>query len=309
MNWKAWAPLILASVLGLVAAKVGRDIIVRAQHAGTSAGRLVQIVAARADMDAGHLIAETDLLLTTVAAESVPRGSFRKKDEAVGRVLMLPVVKGQTILESVLAAPGSGFGPQALVPQGLRAVTIEVNEASGVAGLIAPGCSVDVVATLMDHKTSQATARIIVQNVKVLAVGQRLALPKKKEDDAQKFKSVTLLCSPRDAEAIELASLSGKPRLVLRGLLDSDPAQTNGVSLSDLIGRAPPEPPPVIVPVIIPATQPVQVRRDPIVERKAPPTRSVEVIRNGVVTRVELPAGTASPSALTGTGAEMGPAD
>jgi pilus assembly protein CpaB len=92
----------------------------------------------------------------------------------------------------------------------MRAITIEVNEFSGVAGMIAPGCRVDVVATIQASNNEELSSHTIVQNVSVTAVGQRVtARPDPKDDPQQQqqaFRSVTLLCTPEEAEAIQLAN-------------------------------------------------------------------------------------------------------
>src|SRR5258706_1310065 len=208
MNWKTWVPLIIAVVLGLIAAKVGRDMLVTHKGPGGDS-KFVRIVVAKKDIAPGHTIdPNLDLIGASFPPESVPRGSFKVETELAGRVTASPIIQGQPVLDSFLAANGSGSGAQAIVPAGMRAVTIEVNEYSGVAGLLVPGCRVDVVSTLPDQETKHSIARTIVQNVKVLAVGQRLTVNNagRKDESAMSAEaavaqSVTLLVKPREAEA------------------------------------------------------------------------------------------------------------
>jgi len=108
----------------------------------------VRIVVAKRDIAPGHTLEAADLTIAAFPPDSVPRGSFREESQLPGRVAALQVVQGQPLLDSFLAMQGSGAGAQAIVPPGMRAVTIEVNETSGVAGLLVPGCRVDVVSTL-----------------------------------------------------------------------------------------------------------------------------------------------------------------
>src|SRR5215208_3909279 len=166
MNWKTWVPLIIAVILGLIAAKVGRDMLVNRKDSGPE-GHLVRIVVAKRDIAPGHTLDPNDLTSAAFPPDSIPRGSFRQETEVVGRVAALQVIQGQPLLDSFLAMTGSGAGVQAIVPPGMRAVTVEVNEFSGVAGLLVPGCCVDVVSTLPDQQTKVSIARTIVQNVKV----------------------------------------------------------------------------------------------------------------------------------------------
>ena len=175
MNWKTWVPLIIAVILGLIAAKVGRDMLVNRKET-SGEGQLVRIVVAKRDIAPGHTLEPADLTTAAFPPDSIPRGSFRQESDLASRVAALQIIQGQPLLDSFLAMVGAGAGAQAIVPPGMRAVTVEVNETSGVAGLLVPGCRVDVVSTLPDQQTKVAIARTIVQNVKVLAVGQRLTV-------------------------------------------------------------------------------------------------------------------------------------
>jgi pilus assembly protein CpaB len=304
MNWKTWVPLIIAVILGLIAAKVGRDMLVNRKDAGPE-GQLVRIVVAKRDISPGHTLEANDLTTAAFPPDSVPRGSFKQEKELSGRVALLQVVQGQPLLDSFLAMTGSGSGAQAIVPPGMRAVTVEVNEFSGVAGLLVPGCRVDVVSTLPDQQTKISIARTIVQNVKVLAVGQRLTINNagaKNESamsaEAAVARSVTLLVKPREAEAIELASSSGRTRLVLRGSFDEGVRQGDGVTVAELLGTRPQQVVQQVQPVYVerpttqPTTQPVQtavVDVEPT-QYEQPQTRKhvVEFIRGTKLTRGEF---------------------
>lgn len=241
MNWKAWTPLVLALVLGLLAAKVARDLVLRQRRAGANGGNWVKVAIARRDLPPGHALGEQDLSLGTVAAEHMPQGAFRTTPEILGRILTTPMVKNQPVLESLLAPQGAGAGLQALIPAGMRGLTIEVNEFSGMAGLLQPNCRVDVISTFHDSQLNEPVTRTVVQNVPVVAVGKRLEAGK--GPDAAPAKSVTLLVTPKQAETLELACSAGtgavRTRLVLRGPADSTASASEGMSLAQVLGRTP----------------------------------------------------------------------
>ncbi|MGE5610658.1 MAG: Flp pilus assembly protein CpaB [Bacillota bacterium] len=310
MNWKTWTPLILAALLGLVAAKVGRDLILHAQRASVPAAKFTNIVAAKADLPPGHPLAESDLILSATQADVAPRNAFHQTADLRGRVLLIPVVKGQPILETSLAPTGSGAGPQAMVPLGMRAIALEVNEASSLGGLLAPGCCVDVVSTLQDADIAQQVTRTIVENVKVLAVGQRLiASSRKDSEENTRAKTVSLLVTPRDAEAIELASNTGRIRLVLRGSLDRSQANASGITLAELLGGERNKSA-ALHQTRVPTTRPTTPLPTQVATMPKPALfRSIEVIRNGVATQVQVPASVIStPSAVTSSNSEVEPA-
>jgi pilus assembly protein CpaB len=117
----------------------------------------------------------------------------------------------------------------------MRAVTVEVSESSGVAGMLMAGCRVDVIATL--RKGDENIARTIVENVKVQAVDRQMKNTAGPNDPrVAPNRTVTLVVTPKEAEAIELASVDSKPRLVLRGLNDKSSSASAGVSRSELLG-------------------------------------------------------------------------
>jgi pilus assembly protein CpaB len=195
-----------------------------------------------------------------------------------------------------------------MVPSGMRAIAVDVSEASGLGGLLNPGCAVDVVSTLQDDDIGQQVARIIVADARVLAVGQRLVSSHKQGEEGTRPKTVSLLVTPREAEAIELACNTGRTRLVLRSSLDRSTVLTSGITLAELLGSQRREPKPVAN-VSPPTTRPTAPSLNEIaVAPRVPVARSVEVIRNGVATQVRLPIGaSATPSAVTGNNNEAAP--
>jgi pilus assembly protein CpaB len=292
MNWKVWTPLILAAALGLIAAKVGRDMVLRLRGTEVSAPKMVQVVVASRDLAPGTALSEAHLAFAPMPPESLPRNPFTDPAALVGRVVVLPLVKGQLMLETALAPAGTGRGPQALVPPGMRALTVEVDEFTGLAGMLLPGCRVDVVATLSDRKREQSVAKTIVSNVKVIAVGRRTDSTPADDPETAIAKSITLLVTPHQAEAIDLASRGGgKTRLVLRGTLDHDSVTSGGVTTAQLLGQATTDTRPPVVPLLpifqLPTTRPTPVA-NPIVKR-TPRVRTVEVIRSGAMSKVNLP--------------------
>jgi pilus assembly protein CpaB len=201
--------------------------------------KVVPVVVAKGAIRAGSALKADDIAMGSVSGEAAPQGSFANANDLVGRVVNVPLVPGQAIMANFLAPPGSKPGLQAIVPNGMRAVTFEINETSGVAGFLLPGCHVDVVTTIQDPDSGGSIARTVVQNVEITAIGNPAPPPSSDSNaPAPQIRSVTLLCTAKDAEAVELASATGRPRLVLRGGLDQDPSSTEGVTLTELRGKA-----------------------------------------------------------------------
>ena len=240
MKPKAILPLLLALVLGLATFFVGRRVLNK-QVAGPTTVKSSKVLVAASALPAGHQLAATDVKLADALAEAVTPTMFRDPNDIEGRILAAPVEPGQVLRQSTLAPEGAVSGLQAKVPPGMRAVTIAVNEFSGLAGLITPGVSVDLIATLVDNITGETFAKTIVQNVQVSAVGRELEVGEQAKADpraGQKtHKTVTLLVTPTQAAAIDLAFSKSKPRLVLRGSDDEAAVTDPGVTMAELSGR------------------------------------------------------------------------
>jgi pilus assembly protein CpaB len=241
MKVKQWMPIVLAVVLGLAALKLTRDRMGRAQAPSTGANVAERVVATR-DIAPGEQITPGDLALGKVVADSIPAGSFQAVGDLKDRVAMTGIVKGQPVLESVLAPVGAAAGMQALIPPGMRATTIQVNEFSGVGGLLTPGSKVDIISVVKTDEKEGVVARTIVQNVEIRAVGRQITNTADKEaksadgTPAPMPSNVTLLVTPEQAEQIQLASVGGKPWLSLRNATDSAAVETAGTTMADLRG-------------------------------------------------------------------------
>lgn len=238
MKLSAIVPLLLAIAVGVVTVYFGRDLLQKKDAAASAAPVETQkVLVAAADLPLGQELAAEHLKYLDFPPELVPPGRIPTTEAAVGRVLAAPVGKGQMMVETLLAPDGTAAGLQAAIPKGMRAVTIEVNEVTGLAGLITQGCRVDVVTTLTDERTRQPVSRAIVQNVPVQAVGGNMNPKSDGKDPTGRVlaKSITLIVTPEQAEALDLAYTKSKPRLVLRSADEESGEASQGVTLTQLV--------------------------------------------------------------------------
>jgi pilus assembly protein CpaB len=233
MNVKKIAPLVIALILGGIAAKMAFNFVQKRQISTLTELKHNQVVVAKQAVDAGQVLTSDDLTMGDVSADANMDSFFTSVDQVAGRVTVVPVVQGQAIATTLLAPKGMGAGLQAAVPMGMRACTFEINEMTGVAGYLVPGCHVDVIQTLKDEKTGMPLARTLAQNIKITAIGVR----HNPQDGDGGGHSVTLLLTPQQAELLELASSIGRPRFSLRGGNDLSPVQTKGVTFTELVGH------------------------------------------------------------------------
>jgi pilus assembly protein CpaB len=260
MNAKTWMPLGLAVALGLTAAFVAQ----RSMHNKNSqtAQKMVQIAVAKAPIAPGAMLGPDDITLTPMPGEAPPPQTFTNPGDLIGRVISAPMVPGQAFVTTLLAPKGTLAGLEALVPQGMRAVTVDVTESGAMSGLLTPGARVDVVVTNINREDqSKSVTRTIVQNLTVAAVGQRLSPAKSDgEKEMPVARTVTLLVTPHNAQMLDMAQSIGRIRLIMRATGDQAKDVVDNVMFTELLGGdenvfAPTPTPNPVVPVVAPATQ------------------------------------------------------
>ncbi len=233
MNWKAWTPLAVAIVLGLLAARLAMEVVGTGVPAAQHAANFVPMVVAARDIEPGTTLQPTDLVMGKADRDMVPTGSFTDISAVANRVTKFTVARGQPLLPTVLAEEGAGYGVAATLPEGMRAITLEINDVSGVAGFITPQSKVDVVATLQSD--GKPTAKTLLEGITVLACGGRTNPGAPATEPAR---TVTLLVKPDQAERLELAVSTSRVRLVLRNGRDKSRSETDGITLADLKGES-----------------------------------------------------------------------
>jgi pilus assembly protein CpaB len=192
-----------------------------------------KVVVASRDLQMGRKLDPVDLKIGDWPAAIVPAGSYADAAELVGRVLKTESQAGEAVIEAKLAPKGSEGGFSSIIPPGMRALTVSVNNASGVGGFILPNTHVDVLVTVTSPaQKEESTTKIILEDIKVLAVDQTF---ERKEDDPVIVQTVTLLVNPEQAEKLVLASTEGKLQLSLRNNSDRSLRATSGVQLKELV--------------------------------------------------------------------------
>jgi pilus assembly protein CpaB len=196
------------------------------------------IVAART-LPPGTMIQAGDLRRIPWAADTPPVGVFASTEEVVGRVLVVGLGAEEPVLASLLAPTGSGSGLPGLIPAGMRAISVSVDEVVGVNGFVGPGARVDVIATMdVTGGNGEAVSRVVLQDVEVAASGHQLQADP--NGAPQQATVATLLVSPAEAEELVLATHRGRVQLVLRGSTDREAISTPGIKSSAMMGAAPP---------------------------------------------------------------------
>jgi pilus assembly protein CpaB len=242
---------------------------------------LAQVMVAANDLQVGTRVEERDIRVIQVSASDLPPGAPRKKADVIGRGVILPIPKGDFILPNHLAGENAGAGLPALIPPGMRAVSVHVNEVVSVAGFVTPGTRVDVLLTGSPSGSGEQQTTTVLQNVAVLASGR--TLERTTTGEAQNTAVITLLVTPDDAQRLTLASSQGRIQLALRNPLDTKQDEVPA-SLSRTLFRGGSPPPPIVRQVVhhLESTP-----KPPIVNQPAPPV-SVEVYQGDKKQDVKL---------------------
>jgi pilus assembly protein CpaB len=196
---------------------------------------VVYVAAAARDLPVGKRIQTEDLKVIALDRKDLPKGAFMKTSDLVDRAVAVSILSGEIVLTGKLAVKGSGEGLTALIEPGMRAVSVQVNEISGVSGFIQPGTRVDVLFTRTFSNGDAATTTIL-QNVKVIAYGRQLDPAAKLDSrDTTRPTVATLLVMQDQAQKLVLAEQRGRIQLVLRNGLDEDVNEfTDPIASSDL---------------------------------------------------------------------------
>src|SRR5215471_12680733 len=203
-----------------------------------------QIVVAAQSVSLGSRLTEADLRLAPWPRAVPLEGSFRNISDVVGRGVVISMIPNEPVLDSKLAAKGSGAGLTAAIPDGMRAVSVKVNDVIGVAGFVVPGSRVDVILSGSPVNNGDIQmSKVILENIQVLAAGQNVATDA--NGKPLSVQVVTLLVTPEDSQKLALATVEGKVQLALRNPLDLDRTNPDAVRREALYGpsSAPPATP------------------------------------------------------------------
>lgn len=207
--------------------------------AETPRASAAQVVVAARDLRVGHLLGQEDVTVVEWPSSALPEGYAQTIPDVVGRGIITGVRKNEPLLDSKMADRSGHGGLPIAIPEGMRAVSVPVDEVVSVAGFVVQGTRVDLYVTITPPGGSDPITKLALQNVTVLAAGQEY-----RQDPQGRPSTVsvlTVLVSPEDGEKLVHAQRTGRIQLALRGMLDVRNVQTSGVRVTQLLAnpRAP----------------------------------------------------------------------
>ena len=198
------------------------------------------IVLAAKPLSVGVTVKPTDVKLGKIPVNAFPKGAFSKPEEVIDRPVISNILMDEAVLEGRLAARGSGLGLAPIIPVGMRAVTVRVNDVSGISGFVLPGMRVDILVTGNPPAGNGTVTVTPLQNMLVLSAGTAIQADAKGQ--AIQAATVTLLATPEQAEMLTLANGEGRIQLVLRNGSDQNIEKIRGSHVAELYGAAAPAP-------------------------------------------------------------------
>ncbi len=229
----------LAVVMGLTAAWVATEFAPGSAGANIAAVEMTPVVVVRSDVAVASSLTKTQLKLVDWPSEHVPMGALRSINDATERIARRPLAQGEPVLEASLYPTGAAGGLGAVISDKFRAVSVKVDNVIGVAGFVVPGSRVDVMATIrrVDQKKAIPFSKVILQDVRVLAVDQKLEEVKSGEPELVSV--VTLEVSPVQAQHLIYAAHEGRLQLALRSPGDDAIIATRSIGVADLLDDRP----------------------------------------------------------------------
>jgi pilus assembly protein CpaB len=233
MNRRFLIALAGAVVFGLLAIYLAQ-IYVSQRVTREIAEQETNVVIATADIPIGTQINPQQVAVVKFKRNLVPDGAMLKKEEVIGRVSYSDISAKTVVLAKQLAGLGAQPGLAGITTEGMRSVSVRVDESSGVAGFIAPGTYVDVIAIMNPQlEGAKPVSKVILQKVRVLAGGQKYE--NNKDGKAALVNTVTLELSPAQAEKVKLAEAEGKLQLSIRNATDQEIPKTPGATKRDVL--------------------------------------------------------------------------
>jgi pilus assembly protein CpaB len=234
MNRRTLIAVGIAILLGLVAVFLANTFLLGAQRNAKLQGTTPVAVAA-VPLEYGTELTREKVRLVNYPNTSIPADSFHSLNEILPpgqkRVVLTAIQPNEAILAPKISMPGQGASIAALLPAGMRATSVRINDVSGVAGFIQPNDSVDVLITRTMADRGNQVTDVLLQNARVLAIGQNA---KGAEGKPISAKTATLLVDQVGAQKLALAQQVGDISLVLRKPGEQDNPVVETVSMNDL---------------------------------------------------------------------------
>jgi pilus assembly protein CpaB len=230
--------IFLSLLFGLLTAYLIYDFLVKTEQSMNDT-QYGEVVVAAVDVMSKTQVTNEMLQVMKVPVEYIHSLAIREKNEAIGKITNTSIAQGEQILQKKLVELGEvNYGLSYAVPVGKRAVTVAVDDVSGIAGLIKPGDKVDVAAVINLPKVGEQrevpNALVVLQDLQILAVGATMEDRTSKKEPLD-YKNITLAVTVEESRPLILASQKGTIRLMLRSPIDDSTFETTPFMPEDFL--------------------------------------------------------------------------
>ena len=229
-RWALALGMTLLAIGGFGFFQLTRSYKARIDQARMPVAAISVIVAAR-DLHQGLAITQDDLFEIDIAPKYIPRGVLTSASHALGRMPRERILANEFLRTERLADVQRGAGLNAIIPRGMRAISVNVAHAQGGAGFVSPEDYVDVLLTMTDPHTEASTTTLVMEAVYVLAVDEWSAGATADDfhegemlDRVRQLRlqpSVTFAVTPVQAEHLAYAARQGQLQVMMRNGLDA----------------------------------------------------------------------------------------
>ena len=239
--------------IALACAGIAAFLVSNMMNSKYTGDRVLPIVVAKTELPAGTTLRAEHFLVVDFPETSVPPGSFATVqallEEHKGAVITVGILRGEPVVSSRVSSTRTDTGIASLLRPNMRAIALKVSDSVGFTALIYPGAFVDVIATIRDPMGRGPSARIAVQNARVMSIGmdsdvatRRIRVQKTDRLTGTTRNGgtyVTLEVTPDEAEILSIANNEGKINLVLRNPTDDTIVETTGATPTKFSAFAP----------------------------------------------------------------------
>ena len=291
-NWRAIVPIFLSLVIA-----IGGSIFlykwINSQRAPKETVKVeseaVPVAVAAVDLPWGTKLKPEMVKTVPFLKESLPPGYVSGYNALKGRVIITPIKLNEPINEHKLAPIDvTTGGVSAILKPGTRAIAVKGDKVIGISGFINPGNRVDVIVTVTDPSSNKMKAKIILEDLLVLATGTEIQ--KNEKGEPMPVDVYTLEVTPEQAEKLALASTQGRLQLALRNLTDSEDVHTEGVTIAQVLNSSDGVERKMVAPPVQAAPKKIVKRRPVRKKKRWAPRRSitVEIIKGTELTKKKL---------------------
>jgi len=205
------------------------------------------VITAVSDIPANTRITASMISTTELPLEAVVVDAISDKSQVIGKISKAEIFSGEQLMNAKLVSAG-GSGNKTLayaINPGMRAISIAVDETSGLAYMITPGNHVDILGEFVSTTTNTADGSnssgkvsyttLVLENVIVLAVDNVLSEDGKASSDKPIYTSLTLQVTPRQAMELSEAEFEGQLRAILRSPVDKEETGQSSLTLGDIM--------------------------------------------------------------------------